>query len=130
LGATYGFYAGVESYTREHRMLEMSGEVETEKLQAALDEIETTYTKFLQSGIGRIEFPIAKRFFSQESKKGLSNPVNVAFSVIDATKNGFSTDYVHKSRHCGFVSELRQPSESDHLSRRECGGGCLCYFRN
>jgi len=95
MGASYGFGAGVFDLTQEYRMLEMSGEIETVKLQAALDEIENTYSEFRKTGIGRIEFPIAKRLYKREVIKELKRPVNVAFSVNNAVRNGFDADYVH-----------------------------------
>ena len=97
MGASYGFGAGMFDFTREHRMLEMSGEIETAKLQEALLEIEATYTDFHQSGVGRLEFPIARRFYKREINKQLQNPVNMAFSVSEAMRSGFSKDYLQKA---------------------------------
>lgn len=95
LGATYGFGASVFNFTREHRILQMSGEIETAKLQEALNEIEKAYSEFREDGVGRLEFPVAKRFYSRETKKQLQNPIAVAFSVSDAVRNGFGNDYMH-----------------------------------
>ena len=75
-------------------MLEMTGEIETAKLQEALGEIEEAYTEFRESGIGRIEFPLAKRVYRREINTQIQNPVNVAFSVIDAMQRGFNDDYL------------------------------------
>ena len=94
LGATYGFSAGVFNFTREHRMFEMVGEIETEQLQKVLDEIDETYTEFRTKGIGRLEFPIAKRFYKRETTKQLKSPTSVAFTVSNALRNGFDNNYV------------------------------------
>lgn len=94
MGATYGFGAGIFDFTREHRMFEMSGEIETAKLQDALEEIEEAYTEFRDDGIGRVEFPIAKRIYKREVTKQLQSPVNLAFTIKEAVLNGFSPDYV------------------------------------
>lgn len=94
MGATYGFGAGIFNFTRDYRMLEMSGEIETAKLQPALEEIEKAYTELRVSGIGRIEFPIAKGIFKREAAKQFESPVNVAFTLSEAVLKGYSADYV------------------------------------
>ncbi len=114
LGASYGFGANLQNYTREHRLLEMTGEVETAKLQAALSEIEKAYSEFVESGVGRIEFPLAKRIYKREAKKGLKNPVNVAFSIISAVKNGFDSTHVHSAM--DRIDALKRGSTNDVIS--------------
>ena len=94
MGATYGFGAGTFDFTREHRMLEMYGEIETAKLQEALDEIEEAYEQFREAGVGRLEFPIAKRLYKREYSKQLENPVNVAFMMSDSLRSGYTDTYV------------------------------------
>ena len=94
MGASYGFGASVFDFTREHRMLQMSGEIETVKLQEALKEIEQAYEKFRKAGIGRIEFPIAKRMFKREYSEQLQNPVNVAFLLSESVQNGYTDTFV------------------------------------
>jgi predicted Zn-dependent peptidase len=94
LGASYGFGAGIFDFTRAYRMLEMSGEIETSQLSEAMKEIEQAYEKFRQSGIGRLEFPVATRILKRETAKQLQNPVNMAFTVSEAVQNDFSTTYV------------------------------------
>ena len=94
LGASYGFGASVFDFTREHRMLQMSGEIETAQLQEALKEIEQAYEKFKQAGIGRIEFPIAKRIFKREYSERLQNPVDVAFLLSESVLNGYTETFV------------------------------------
>ncbi len=94
MGASYGFGANVHDVTQEYRMFEMSGEIETEKLQDALTEIEETYEKFRSSGVGPIEFPVFKRFYKREVRKDLERPVNVAYHLNNGVRYGFSTDYM------------------------------------
>lgn len=97
MGATYDFGADVHNVTREHRMFEMSGEIETEKLQDALVEIEQAYTEFRTDGVGPVEFPIFKRFYKREIKKQLQNPANVAYHLNEGVQSGFSADYMNKT---------------------------------
>jgi len=96
LGASYGFGAEVFNFTQEHRFIEMTGEIETEQLSVALDEIEKAYAEFKEDGIGRVEFPLAKRFFKREVQKQLNNPIAMAFSVSSSVKNGFAANYAYK----------------------------------
>ena len=94
MGASYGFGASVFDFTREHRMLQMSGEIETAKIQEALKEIEQAYTVFREEGIGRLEFPIAKRMYQREYADQLQNPVNVAFILGDSVRSGYTNTFV------------------------------------
>ena len=96
LGASYGFSAGVIGYTRDYRMLHMSGEIETARLEEALKEIEDAYQEFHKSGVGPIEFPVAQSISRRKTSKLLQDPVNMAFSVTEAMRNGFGRDYVQK----------------------------------
>ncbi len=95
MGASYGFGVEVFDVTQEYRMFAMSGEVETEKLQAALNEIEKAYKEFRESGIGLIEFPVTKRFYKREIKKLLQDPVNVAYHLNKGVRDGFSANYMN-----------------------------------
>jgi len=95
LGASYGFEADVIDVTQKHRVLTLSGEIETAKLEEALIEIEKVYEKFRQSGAGRMEFPTFKRFYKREVKKDLQRPVNVAYAVSQAVQSGVSADYLN-----------------------------------
>jgi len=94
LRASYGFGAGRFDYTRKIGILQMSGEVETEKLQQALDIIEETYKEFREDGIGRVEFPIAKKFYEREITKELKEPTSVAHLLKDAQLSDQETDHV------------------------------------
>lgn len=50
LRASYGFGAGMANYTREHRILFLTGEAETAKLTEAERVVRDAYAAFLQSG--------------------------------------------------------------------------------
>lgn len=97
LGASYGFSAEVFDVTQEYRMFAMNGEIETDKLQQALEEIEQAYTEFRQSGIGPIEFPVFKRFYKREVKKELEQPVSVAYHLNKGIRDGFTPDYMNST---------------------------------
>lgn len=63
LRATYGFGAGMANYTREHRILAMTGEVETEKLAQAEKVVREAYARFITEGL---QGPLAERKTSLE----------------------------------------------------------------
>ena len=86
------FSASVVEITQEHRILQMSGEIETAQIQAALKEIEDAYSQFRESGIGRMEFPLAKRMYKREVDNALQKPVNMAFVVFLAMRKDFNKD--------------------------------------
>jgi len=94
LGASYGFGAGQIKLTPEHRLLQMSGEIETAQLQAALDIVEESYTDFRNNGVGRVEFPLTRRLFKREFVKQLNDPVRIAYEVNRAMQNGFNAEYL------------------------------------
>ena len=50
LGASYGFDAGIANYTREHRILFMTGEIETGRLADAARAVHEAYASFRQTG--------------------------------------------------------------------------------
>jgi len=94
LGATYGFGAGVSDVTLDHRIIEMSGEIETKKLQEALKEIEQAYTEFRGSGVSPEEFKVAKTVYKRNLKEMLQRPANVAFELNQAVREGYSAEYM------------------------------------
>lgn len=63
LRASYGFGAGMANYTREHRILAMTGEVETEKLAQAEKVVREAYARFITEGL---QGPLAERKTSLE----------------------------------------------------------------
>jgi len=108
LGASYDFGAGQINLTRDQRLLQMGGEIETVQLQKAINTVEKTYNKFRSDGVGRIEFPLSKRLFKREIVKQLSDPVSVAYQINKAVQTGFSAEY---------LSEYK--SHVDSLSRAD-----------
>lgn len=94
LRAAYGFGAGTFDMTREHTIVHISGEVETAKLQEALNETNVTYEEFRQKGIGRLEFPIAKKFYLQRVREEISKPSSVAYMLMQAKLNESGTQHV------------------------------------
>jgi len=63
LRATYGFGAGMANYTREHRFLAMTGEVETDKLAQAEKVVRDAYARFITEAL---QGPLAERKTSLE----------------------------------------------------------------
>ncbi|WP_322894264.1 MULTISPECIES: M16 family metallopeptidase [unclassified Yoonia] len=51
LRASYGFGADIANYTRAHRILFMTGQVETEKLAQVESTVRTAYATFLRDGL-------------------------------------------------------------------------------
>lgn len=58
LRASYGFGASMGNYTREHRILAMTGEVETEKLAQVETVVREAYARFITEGL---QGPLAER---------------------------------------------------------------------
>lgn len=114
LGASYGFGAGKLDIIHEHRLLVMSGEIETAKVAEALKEVEEAYVEFRESGIGRIEFPLAKRMYKRQVNSQLENPVNMAFNVIDAMKRGYSKDIL--ARTLDSINSMKRDDANDIIS--------------
>ncbi len=94
LRASYGFGAGMLDMTREHTVMYLTGEVETAKLQEALDETRLAYEKFRNKGINLVEFPIAKRFYLQRIRDELKEPASVAYLLMQANLNKEGIEYV------------------------------------
>jgi zinc protease len=94
LHASYGFGAGTRDMTRQHRVLHLSGEIETENAQLALDTVRSSYDKFRKNGVGLVEFPIAKKFYVQRVSEEMQKPSSVAYMMMDAKLNDFSANYM------------------------------------
>ena len=88
LRATYGFRAGYIDYTRRNRLFHLSGEVETAKLQEALDTVKETYEEFRTGGIGFVEFPFARRFYRQRIEGSLAKPQEATYLLMEGRLNG------------------------------------------
>jgi zinc protease len=94
LRASYGFGAGTWDMTRQHRVLHLSGEIETEKAQLVLNTVRSSYEKFRKHGVGLVEFPIAKKFYVQRVSEEMQKPSSVAYMMMDAKLNDFSAEYM------------------------------------
>lgn len=94
LGAAYGFGAGTWDMTRQHRVLHISGEIDTNQVQGVFDTVKRSYNKFLADGISLIEFPIAKNFYVQRLNEEMEKPESIAYLMMDAHLNEFSNSYV------------------------------------
>jgi len=108
LRAAYGFGANTWDMTRQHRVLHLSGEVETGKVQAVLDTVRTSYEKFRNNGINLIEFPIARKFYVQRINEELDKPSSVAYMMMDAELNGFDSSYLP-----ALVENIKSQKRSD-----------------
>ncbi len=94
LGAAYGFGAGTWDMTRQHRVLHISGEIETEQVQQVFDAVEISYNKFRADGINLLEFPIAKKFYVQRLNEEMDKPESVAYLMMEGNLNGFGNSYM------------------------------------
>ena len=90
LRASYGFGAGMANYTRDHRILFLSGEVETAKLADAEQVVRDAYADFRQSGpSGELEprkAPLAAHFAELPDFV-----VDQARSELQSALDGFET---------------------------------------
>ncbi len=119
LRASYGFGAGYYDYTRKQRIFHMSGEVETAKLQDALNAVQETYEEFRTGGIGLIEFPFARRFYRQRIESSLAKPQDATFLLMEGRLNGapmnqLSTltkriDDLERGKINGFIADTFKP---------------------
>lgn len=87
LRASYGFGAGIDAYTREHRILVFSGEVETSKLAEAEVIVRSAYSEFLKSAdMSRV---IARKpALEEHAKQTAKDPVTASFSALMALLDG------------------------------------------
>ena len=92
LRASYGFRSGFIDYTRKQRLFHMSGEIETAKLQAALNTVRDTYEGFRTDGIGFIEFPFARKYYRERIEATLKKPRDAAYLLMEARLNGAPID--------------------------------------
>lgn len=88
LRASYGFGAGMEMLTRNHRLLRMSGEVDTDLLPQALSAMQRSYETFRLEGITEEEYPIARNFHRQRVELGTRRPAGAASMLMDNQING------------------------------------------
>lgn len=111
LRATYGFGAGIGNYTREHRILAMTGEIETEKLAEAEKVVREAYARFITEGL---QGPLAERKTSLEAHfEELSEyVVDQARSELQSALDGLSV-----GRSLELTKELAAVTE-DSISER------------
>ncbi len=88
LRAAYGFEAWGTDFSRAHNMIYLQGEVETAKLQDALETIEVTYEDFRTGGIGPVEFPFAKRLYRNRALGIAESPQGAANLMVEAWITG------------------------------------------
>lgn len=86
--AAYGFSANIYAFTRAQGMISLQGEVETSKLAQTLEVVEAAYDTFRTDGIGRIEFPFAKRIMVNRITKNFEKPSTIAFVMTEAHMEG------------------------------------------
>lgn len=87
LRAAYGFGAGTETLTRDHKLLRMGGEVDTALLPQALDAMRQSYETFRLEGIAEEEFPIARNFYLQRIEQGINRPAGAATMLMENRLN-------------------------------------------
>lgn len=87
LRGAYGFSANKFAFTRAQDVLALQGEIDTTLLAEGMTAIKDTYTEFKDDGIGRIEFPFAKRFMISKVKENVKKPETQAYLMIEATLN-------------------------------------------
>ena len=84
LRAAYGFRAGINSFTRKHRLLRMGGEVETTLLPEALQAMRETYEQFRTEGIAEDEFTVTRDLVQQRISEGMKRPTRVANRLMSS----------------------------------------------
>ncbi len=93
LRAAYGFSANRFQMPRGYELIEISGEVETAKINEALAGVASTYEEFRLNGIGRLEYPIAQRFYKRKLAEEFRKPESVAWLLMQGElyENGVNT---------------------------------------
>ena len=111
LRASYGFGAGMANYTRDHRILFMSGEVETAKLADAEQVVRDAYANFLQSGPSG-ELEPRKASLAANFAELPDFVVDQARSELQSALNGFET-----GRSLRLTDELQAVTEGTLMDR-------------
>lgn len=87
LRASYGFGAGLDAYTRDLRIMVLSGEVETAKLAQAETIVRTSYSEFLNAPrMG--DLTARKEPFKANGEQTASLPGAASFSALVAILDG------------------------------------------
>lgn len=108
LRAAYGFKASFDDFTRANGLFYMQGEVETAKLQQALDTVRDTYEEFRADGVGIIEFPFAHRIFKNRVRTNMEKPGTIAHLMSEAHLTGRSY-----AEGLGYLERVEGLSRSD-----------------
>jgi predicted Zn-dependent peptidase len=91
LRASYGFGAGLDGYTRDLRVLVLTGEVETAKLPEAEGIVRQAYANFLKSPrMG--DLAARKSPFEANVKEAAKDPMAASFSALMALLDGQNPD--------------------------------------
>lgn len=87
LRASYGFGAGLDAYTRDLRVLVLSGEIETEKLADAEAIVRAAYAEFLNAPkMG--DLTARKAPFKANTEQTAKDPMAASFSALMAILDG------------------------------------------
>ena len=115
LRASYGFSAGTANYTREHRFLVMTGEVETSKLAQAENVVREAYARFITEGP---QGPLGDRkaAFAPHFEEIPDYVVDQAAAELQSALDGFS-----EGRSLDLATELSMVTEESikHRLRAE-----------
>ena len=87
LRASYGFGAGLDAYTRDLRVLVLSGEVETARLAEAEALVRTAYSEFI-SAPGMGDLTARKEPFRANGEETATLPGAASFSALMAILDG------------------------------------------
>lgn len=91
LRASYGFGGGIDAYDRQHRLLVMSGQVETSRVAEAEKTVREAYAAFRQNGpVGNLAE--RKKPFEERLKTASKDPQSIALSSLLAILDGQNPD--------------------------------------
>ncbi len=111
LRASYGFSAGIENYTRDHRLLFMNGAVEDAKLAEAEQVVRAAYADFQKAGP---QGPLEDRKAPLENNFSTLSDflVDQARSELQSALDAFPT-----GRSLAFVDELKEVTDASVTTR-------------
>lgn len=112
LRASYHYAAGIDAFARSHRVLVLTGEIETSKLSAAEKIIRQAYSKFLASD-NTPDISALKAEYSDNLKTMAEDTGSTAFSALMAKLDGFEG-----ARVLQLLDELNSVSEESVLQRK------------
>ena len=105
LRASYGFGAGLDGYTRDLRIVALSGEVETQKLAEAETVVLTAYSEFLNDPkMG--DLAARKEPFKADVERTATLPGAASFSALMGVLDGYDPNLVFSlSAHIDKVTD-------------------------